>query len=187
MTTQNNICPICEEGLLHQKVSQNPATYKGQKTNIDFHYSLCDACGSEQSDAAQLRANKRAMMAFRKKIDGLLTGAEVYELRKRLGLTQSEAAQVFGGGPVAFSKYENDDVAQSESMDKLLRLAAELPIAYERLAQRAGLRKTFPESSWTKITGWSIELKAEAKEKRPSLHLVSSWTLSKETHKRHVA
>ena len=61
-------------------------------------------------------------MAFRKRVDELLTGAEITALRKQYKLTQGQAARRFGGGPVAFSKYENDDVAHSESMDNLLRL-----------------------------------------------------------------
>lgn len=180
MTTQSNICPICEEGSLQHKVSENAVEYKGQSTRVELHYFLCDVCGSEQSDAAQLRTNKRVMMAFKKRVDRLLTGAEVCRLRERLGLTQREAAQVFGGGPVAFSKYENDDVAQSESMDKLLRLAAELPAAYELLARRAGVEKVIAESDWQDIQEWSVGLDSESKSRRPTLRVVSSSTLNEE-------
>jgi HTH-type transcriptional regulator/antitoxin MqsA len=66
-----------------------------------------------------------------------LTGEEVRALRVQLDLTQAEAARVFGGGQVAFSKYENDDVVQSEAMDKLLRVAAEVPGALRYLRMRA--------------------------------------------------
>ena len=81
----------------------------------------------------QARDNKRRMVAFKKSVDGLLTGAEVRALRERLGLKQSDAARVFGGGVVAFSKYENDDVTQSEAMDKLMRLADRVPQARNML------------------------------------------------------
>ena len=77
------------------------------------------------------------MIEFRKKVDGLLTGSQVRSIRKSLGLNQAEAARVFGGGPVAFSKYENDDVTQSEAMDKLLRLASRLPAAMDILQNPA--------------------------------------------------
>lgn len=122
-------CPICGEGSLHAKVGENSAEYKGQITILALHYSVCDECGSEQADAGQLRSNKRAMIAFKKSVDGLLSGAEVRSIREGLGISQSEAARIFGGGPVAFSKYETDDVAQSEAMDKLLRLVCEVPQA----------------------------------------------------------
>ena len=51
-----------------------------------------------QADAAQTRVNKRLMIAFKKRVDGLLTGAEVRALREKLSLSQTEATQVFGGG-----------------------------------------------------------------------------------------
>jgi len=82
----------------------------------------------------RLRTNKRAMIKFKKTVDGLLTGEQVRAVREKLKLSQSDAAKVFGGGPVAFSKYESDDVAQSEATDKMLRLASERPIAFEYLA-----------------------------------------------------
>ena len=93
--------------------------------------------GSEQSDAVQLRTNKRAIVAFKKQVDGLLTGAQVRAIRERLDINQAKAARIFGGGPVAFSKYESDDVAQSEAMDKLLRLAVELPAAFNQLTEKS--------------------------------------------------
>lgn len=124
MTISHDICPICSEGYLRSCVGKNTVEYKGKSADLDMQYSMCDACGSEQADAVQLRTNKRAMMAFRKQVDGLLMGTEVRALRESLRVNQIEAARIFGGGPVAFSKYGSDDVAQSEAMDKLLRLAS---------------------------------------------------------------
>jgi HTH-type transcriptional regulator/antitoxin MqsA len=86
-----------------------------------------------------MRANKRTMLAFRKQVDGLLSCSEILALRKRYGLNQQQAARLFGGGPVAFSKYENDDVAHSEAMDKLLRLALRSETAFWELVDQAGM------------------------------------------------
>lgn len=139
MTVSGERCPICGQGHLVEATEFNMVEYGGRTTSLPMLYSVCDVCGSDQSDAAQTRANKRAMIAFRKQVDGLLTGAEVRALRERLGLNQAQAAQIFGGGPVAFSKYENDDVAQSDAMDKLLRVAADMPETFARLAAMAGV------------------------------------------------
>ena len=138
MSNVNNTCPICGEGILYPQVGENTVDYKGQSAELELHFSLCDACGSEQSDAVQLRTNKRAIVAFKKQVDGLLTGAQVRAIRERLDINQARAARIFGGGPVAFSKYESDDVAQSEAMDKLLRLAVELPAAFNLLTEKDG-------------------------------------------------
>ena len=115
-------CPICGDGVLTVHVDQMPAEYNDVKGHIASHYSICNKCGSEQAGTEQLRRNKRAMIAFKKQASGLLSGEQVRQVRLQLKLSQKEAAEIFGGGPVAFSKYENDDVMQSEAMDKLLRV-----------------------------------------------------------------
>lgn len=138
MTIKNPICELCGEGQLIAQVAQNNVSYKQHEKPVDCHYSVCSVCGSEQSDSVQLRKNKRAMTAFKKSVDGFLTGSEIKELRDLLGLTQSAAAKIFGGGPVAFSKYEADDVTQSDSMEKLLRVAKSRPDILLELKKLAG-------------------------------------------------
>ncbi|SEL63240.1 putative zinc finger/helix-turn-helix protein, YgiT family [Ectothiorhodospira marina] len=59
--------------------------------------------------------------------------------REAMGLTQAQAAALFGGGKVAFSRYENDDVTQSEAMDSLIRLCRSQPANLRELAQRKGV------------------------------------------------
>ena len=82
-------CPICENGNLTSQIGKNPVSYKGKTTELDLHFSICEFCGSEQSDAIQVRDNKRAMLAFKKRVDGLLSGAEVRALRMKLNLSQA--------------------------------------------------------------------------------------------------
>ena len=60
-------------------------------------------------------------------------------------LTQAQAAKLFGGGPVAFSKYENDDVAQSEAMDTLLRLVRRSPEAFWALVEEKAMQAEFTQ------------------------------------------
>jgi HTH-type transcriptional regulator/antitoxin MqsA len=98
-----------------------------------------------------LRVHKRAVQAFKKEVEGLLTGQEVKALREVLGLTQADAARMFGGGPVAFSKYESDDVMQSEAMDKLLRVAAHIPSAVNFLHDLAGLSPVRQIGPWEPV------------------------------------
>lgn len=182
MTKQGDICPICGEGHLEHRVEKNSVEYSGQKALLDSQYSICDHCGSEQASPIQTRNNKRAMMAFKKRVDGLLTGAELKALRQRMGINQGEAAVIFGGGPVAFSKYESDDVMQSEAMDKLLRVAGEFPDVLRSLAQKAGI-DIFEQSQATVILSDSgkyassdlpIKIEIEAPSvKRPKLRVVN--------------
>lgn len=137
------LCPICGEGHVTDHVDQVESEYKGRKALVPLYYQLCDACHSDFAGAREGKLNKRAIMAFRKSVDGLLTGAEICALRDKYKLTQSQAAKLFGGGPVAFSKYENDDVAQSESMDTLLRLVRRSEAAFWELVEEKCMAAEF--------------------------------------------
>ena len=50
------------------------------------------------------RVNKRAMQAFKKEVEGVLTGQEVKVLREELGLHQADVARMLG---VALSHSQN--------------------------------------------------------------------------------
>ena len=158
-------CPLCEEGCLHERMSYEMHEYRGKHGQVPLYFAECDVCGSDQAGADHVRRNKRALLAFKKSVDGLLSGAEVRAIREQLGISQAQAAKIFGGGPVAFSKYESDDVAQSEGMDKLLRLAAFVPEAFSYLAEQAGV--PLIERSWVDIT--------PAEPRKSHLRLVQSW------------
>ena len=136
-------CPICGEGHVTEQVQSVETEYKGHKAQLLLHFKLCDTCTSDFAGAAESKLNKRVLMAFRKSVDGLLTGADIIALRKQYNLTQAQSARLFGGGPVAFSKYENDDVAQSESMDTLLRLVRRSTEAFWELVEEKGMRAEF--------------------------------------------
>jgi HTH-type transcriptional regulator/antitoxin MqsA len=174
MAKNGDPCRICGEGRLTVEVEKNLVEYRGVSESLDSYYAVCDACGSEQADAAQARANKRLMVAFKKRVDGLLTGAEVRERRKRLNLNQEQAARVFGGGPVAFSKYEADDVAQSVAMDKLLRVASELPGAGAWLIREAGLGPAVGPAHWQNASDWGVEPERAPGEASRTPRIVSS-------------
>lgn len=132
-------CPICGEGHVTNHVQQIEHEYKSHKAMLASHFQECDTCLSEFAGAREGKMSKRVIMAFRKSVDGLLTGTEIVALRKQYGMTQDQAAKLFGGGPVAFSKYENDDVSQSEAMDSLLRLVRESEAAFWVLVSVKGM------------------------------------------------
>ena len=139
------LCPICGEGHVTASVQMVEYEYKGHRAELPSHYKQCDTCTSDFAGMAESKQNTRIVMAFRKQVEGLLTGDEITALRKQYQLTQAQAAKLFGGGPVAFSKYENDDVAQSEAMDTLLRLIRRSPAAFWALVEEKGLQADFTQ------------------------------------------
>ena len=137
--TPKTLCPLCGEGHLTPQTEEMVTEYEGQTGTVTLRSTECDVCGSEITDDADSRANKRAVLAFRKSVDGLLSGAEIRALREHYGITQDQASRLFGGGPKAFSKYETDDVAHAVSMDRLLRLVRGSEAAFRELVANSGL------------------------------------------------
>jgi len=150
------LCAICGEGHITAQVRYVETQYKDTTELLPLHYQQCDLCTSDFAGMAESKLNKRIVMAFRKQVDGLLMGDEINALRKHYQLTQAQAAKLFGGGPVAFSKYENDDVAQSEAMDTLLRLVRRSPQAFWALVEEKGLEDEFTQQRALIQTGAKV-------------------------------
>ena len=123
MTAQ--LCPVCDSGNLTPKIYSDEFDYKGESVLVEnLDCMECDVCDSQPILMGQILSNQKKIADAKRKAVGLLTGGEIVGIRKSLGMTQKEAARVFGGGLNAFSKYERGDVIQSEPMDKLLRLVS---------------------------------------------------------------
>jgi len=150
MSKKLPLCPICGEGHLHAHVGLHQVEYNGISEEIPLHFAVCDVCEVEQGGATEIRLNKREMIAFKKRVDGLLSAEEVRRMREVWGIDQKQAAAIFGGGPVAFSKYENNNVMQSEGMDKLLRAAWYAPDVFTWLKDKAGIEAESCDHSYQK-------------------------------------
>jgi len=96
-------------------------------------------CGMEFGLTEDARFNARAFRSVEQRAQGKLTGQEIRSLRKKIGITQEMAGKLFGGGPVAFCKYEKDDLSPSEPMDNLLWLIQQFPGLVVHLASRNGV------------------------------------------------
>ena len=137
---KNCACLACGSSNVEIQSEFSPFEYKGETTLIPHNFICCNDCGSETDTDEQSRESKRRVLAFRKKVDGFLSGVEIKAIRMKLGINQSDAAKIFGGGAVAFSKYENDDVSQSEPMNNLLIVARDIPEVFMVLAKKAGIK-----------------------------------------------
>ena len=140
---KQELCPLCGAGHVTTHSEMVESEYKKQKAMLPLVFKQCDTCGSDFAGSAEAKLNKRALMAWRKQVDGLLTGQEITTLRRIYKMTQGQAAKMFGGGPVAFSKYENEDVAQSEAMDTLLRLVRRSKDTFWALVEEKGMEAEF--------------------------------------------
>ena len=115
----NQSCPLCGEGRLHDGVKTIAQKYKGKVFTSTTHGAFCDHCGDGfvQHDPTE----EVAWLAFRDQVDAH-EAAELARIRKKLKLTQWEAAQLAGGGKNAFSRYERGQTKPVAAVINLFRL-----------------------------------------------------------------
>jgi len=135
----NNKGYKCGSSNLDEHIESDDFIRNGQSFSVDVAHSVCRQCGYEVIFAEQIKRNDCVLRDAWRKIDGLLMANEIVALRNKLGLTQQDAAKVFGGGVNAFSKYERSEVIQSVAMDKLMRSALDVPDMFLWLKKQAGL------------------------------------------------
>jgi HTH-type transcriptional regulator/antitoxin MqsA len=102
-------CPVCGAAELIHDTRDLPYTYKGETTVIPaVAADFCSACDESITDLAETERVMREMQAFNKQVNAAIVDpAFIVNVRKKLDLGQREAAEIFGGGINAFSRYEN--------------------------------------------------------------------------------
>lgn len=139
MTTEMEVCPVCGAGHLQHQAIAEPFEYKGATLEALDYHDTCDVCGTEMASPEQIKDSARAMNRAKIAHDGLLDGASIRAFREDFNLTQKQAADLFGGGPTAFAKYESDEIAHNVAMDRLLRLCRDNPGNIAALARISGV------------------------------------------------
>lgn len=93
----------------------------------------CPACGECEFDDGEGKRYSAALTALRKQADAE-RAAMLRAIRKKLGLKQSEAGRLFGGGINAFSEYERGKTQPHKSTVLLLKLLGRHPELLKELA-----------------------------------------------------
>ena len=117
-------CPVCSAAELVHDIRDLPYTYKGETTVIPaVTADFCPACDESITDMAETERVMREMQAFNKQVNAAIVDpAFIVNVRKKLDLGQREAAEIFGGGINAFSRYENGKTKPPLALVKLLKL-----------------------------------------------------------------
>ncbi len=115
-------CPFCGEGVLSHEIKDMEYTYKGHTLLIPQPGIYCNTCDESILKPNDMKATRMDLQAFHSRVDGLLEPKEIRRIRKILGLNQKDAANVFGGGHNAFSRYECGELALPKSASILLSM-----------------------------------------------------------------
>ena len=117
-------CPTCAAAELVHDTRDMPYTYKGEATIIPAVVGdFCPACGEIVLDVAESARTSAAMLEFNKQVNASIVDPDfIAMVRKKLALDQREAAEIFGGGVNAFSRYENGKTKPPLALVKLLKV-----------------------------------------------------------------
>ena len=114
-------CPLCGCNL-KRETRIFTSIYKGQQYSYQQIGDWCDECEESFFGPEDLKASKKERTDKKREIDHLLKTEEIKQFRTKMKLSQKEASILFGGGPMAFSKYERGEQSQSKSTDILMKL-----------------------------------------------------------------
>ena len=117
-------CPVCGAAELVHDTRDVQYTYKGESTVItSVTGDFCPACAESILDATASARVMREMRAFSKQINAAIVDPGfITTVRKKLHLDQRQAAEIFGGGVNAFSRYENGKTKPPLALVKLLKV-----------------------------------------------------------------
>jgi HTH-type transcriptional regulator/antitoxin MqsA len=128
-------CVSCGKTKMVRDTRDMVYTYKGQTTTIpNVSGEYCPMCSESVHNVAESEYVNSAMLAFNREINGAsVDPAFIIETRKALKLDQREAAEIFGGGPNAFSRYENGKTRPPLALVQLFKLLNNHPELIDEL------------------------------------------------------
>ena len=117
-------CPVCGAAELINDTRDMPYTYKGETTAIPaVTGDFCPACSEVILDREQGDRYSELIGVFQRQVNAAFVAPGfITDIRKKLALDQREAAEIFGGGVNAFSRYETGKTKPPLALVKLLKV-----------------------------------------------------------------
>jgi HTH-type transcriptional regulator/antitoxin MqsA len=128
-------CPCCGAAELIHDTRDIPCTYKGEFTIIpEVTGAFCPACGEVVLNREHGDRYSELIGQFQRQVNAAFVDpAYITRVRKKLDLDQRQAAELFGCGVNAFSRYENGKTKPSLALVKLLKLLDRHPALLDEL------------------------------------------------------
>ena len=122
-------CPVCGAADLIHDTRDLAYTYKGETTTLPaVTGDFCPACGEVILNREHGDRYSELVGAFQRQVNAAYVDPDyIAKVRRRLDLDQRQAAELFGGGVNAFSRYENGKTKPPLALVKLLKLLERHP------------------------------------------------------------
>lgn len=133
-------CPVCGKAELIPDTRDLSYTYKGETTTLPaVTGDFCPACGEVVLDRYHGDRYSALLGQFQREVNAAFVDPEyIARVRKKLDLDQREAAEIFGGGVNAFSRYENGKTKPPLALVKLLKVLENHPDLLNEIRSRPG-------------------------------------------------
>lgn len=156
-------CRTCREGRL-QPVEKVELFHPPKLPAVEVRLLVvcCDHCRAETVLPSQQAINIERRNARKEGYGEHLLGEDIFEFRRKYGLSQQDASKLFGLGKIAFSRYENEKSFPEDSTRKLIQMAMTFPDVLKRLADDAGVE----------IPLWGARLEQSRAQKVRSFRLI---------------
>ena len=128
-------CPVCGAAELIQDTRDLPYTYKGEATIIPaVTGEFCPACDEVVLNREHGDRYSELLGAFQRQVNAAFVDPDyITRVRRKLDLDQRQAAELFGGGVNAFSRYENGKTKPPLALVKLFKLLDRHPDLLDEL------------------------------------------------------
>lgn len=122
-------CPVCGAAELIHDTRDLPYTYKGETTTLPaVTGDFCPACGEVILNREHGDRYSELLGQFQRQVNAAYVDPSyIARVRKMLDLDQRQAAEIFGGGVDAFSRYENGKTKPPLALVKLLKVLERHP------------------------------------------------------------
>lgn len=117
-------CPSCGAAELKHDTRDMPYIYKGESTTIPrVTGNFCPACSEVVLNREHGDRYSELIGLYQRQVNAAYVDPSyIAKVRKKLDLDQRQAAELFGGGVNAFSRYENGKTKPPLALVKLFKL-----------------------------------------------------------------
>ncbi|MGD1416437.1 type II TA system antitoxin MqsA family protein [Bacillus stercoris] len=122
-----HFCPEClESRSFKEDYEKEIFNIKGEKIEIFSRFLICNVCGESILDPENLDENFIKAYSKYKRLKGYLQSYEIIELRKILGVSQAELANMLGCSQETIHRYETGAIQSEAHNEELLRIKNDL-------------------------------------------------------------
>ena len=110
------VCPACGTGQLVRELRTACFEHRGEVFDYEQSGNWCMTCKEAVLNGDDMAATEGLLLDFMKRVEQK-QARELARIRKKLKLTQRQAAALTGGGHNAFSRYERGEAKPLPASD----------------------------------------------------------------------